>query len=128
MSRLIAGCSCCCGAVDLSRVARGRWGEDRAATHYRRLGYEVLDRNWRCSHGEMDLILRDGDLIVFCEVKTRRTDAYGSGFWAVDHRKQARLRRIAAAWLHANRYQGISIRFDVAAITGVQIEVRTAAF
>jgi len=128
MSRYIARYSCCVGAVDLSRVARGRWGEDRAATHYRRLGYEVLGRNWRCSHGEMDLILRDGDLIVFCEVKTRRTDTYGSGFWAVDHRKQARLRRIAAAWLSANGHRSTSIRFDVAAITGVQIEVRAGAF
>jgi putative endonuclease len=122
------GCFCCIGAADLARVARGRWGEDRAATHYRRLGYEVLARNWRCTHGEMDLILKDGDLIVFCEVKTRRTDAYGSGFWAVDHRKQARLRRIATAWLSANGQRGASIRFDVVAITGVQIEVRAGAF
>jgi putative endonuclease len=73
----------------------------------------------------MDLILRDGDLIVFCEVKTRRTDAYGSGFWAVDHRKQARLRKIATAWLIDHGRRGGPLRFDVAAITGVQIEVRT---
>lgn len=114
----------CIGAVDLSRVARGRWGEDRAATHYRRLGYEVRDRNWRCVHGEMDLIVQRGDLIVFCEVKTRRTDAYGSGFWAVNRTKQIRLRRIGAAWLQMNGQGGLKIRFDVAAITGVRIEVR----
>lgn len=124
---MTAGCSDA-GSADLSRVARGRWGEDLAATYYMRLGYEVLNRNWRCTHGEMDLILRGHEFIVFCEVKTRRTDAYGSGFWAVDDRKQARLRRIAAAWLSANAHRTMSIRFDVAAITGVQIEVRTGAF
>jgi putative endonuclease len=113
---------------DLARVAFGRWGEQRVATHYQRLGYEVLDRNWRCVHGEMDLVLRHGDLIVFCEVKTRRTDAYGSGFWAVDQRKRARLRRIAMEWLRSSACRGNEIRCDVAAVTGVQVEVREAVW
>jgi putative endonuclease len=114
----------CVGAVDLSRVARGRWGEDLAATHYRRHGFEVIGRNWRCEHGEMDLVVQRGDLIVFCEVKTRRTQAYGSGFWAVNRTKQLRLRRIGSAWLRAHPHRSVQVRFDVAAITGVRIEVR----
>jgi putative endonuclease len=114
--------------ADLARVALGNWGERRVASHYQRLGYEVLDRNWRCRHGEMDLVLRCGDVIVFCEVKTRRTDAYGSGFWAVDRRKQARLRRVATEWLRCSALGGHKIRCDVAAVTGVRVEVREAVW
>jgi putative endonuclease len=113
---------------DLARVALGRWGEQRVATHYQRLGFEVLDRNWRCRHGEMDLVMRSGILIVFCEVKTRRNDAYGSGFWAVDQRKQARLRLIAMEWLRSSGLRGFKIRCDVAAVTGVKVEVRESVW
>jgi putative endonuclease len=112
----------------LANQARGRWGERRAATHYQRLGYRVLDRNWRCRDGEIDLVLRRGDTIVFCEVKTRRTAHYGGPAEAVDHRKQTRIRRLAAAWLHAHEVHRVEVRFDVVAITGVDVDVIEAAF
>jgi putative endonuclease len=112
----------------LANQARGRWGERRAATHYQRLGYQVLDRNWRCSLGEIDLVLRRGHTVVFCEVKTRRSAAFGGGAEAVDHRKQTRIRRLAAAWLQAHDIGRVDVRFDVVAITGVEVQVIEAAF
>jgi putative endonuclease len=115
-------------AHSLANQARGRWGERRAAAHYQRLGYHVLDRNWRCPHGEIDLVVRRGDTVVFCEVKTRRTAAYGGPAEAVDHRKQVRIRRLAAAWLHAHEIRRVEVRFDVVAITGVDLDVIEAAF
>ncbi|MEL0040747.1 MAG: YraN family protein, partial [Ilumatobacter sp.] len=60
-----------------STNARGRWGENRAALEYRRAGFEVIDRNWSCRRGEIDLILRRGDLLVFCEVKARARASHG---------------------------------------------------
>jgi putative endonuclease len=116
------------GGGSLANQARGRWGERRAATHYQRLGYRVLDRNWRCRHGEIDLVLGRDDTVVFCEVKTRRTADYGGPAEAVDHRKQMRIRRLAASWLHAHGVRRVEVRFDVVAITGIDVEVIEAAF
>ena len=65
--------------MDKSRVALGRWGEDLVARRYETAGYEVLDRNWRIKGGELDLVLGRHDEIVFCEVKTRSSDCFGSG-------------------------------------------------
>jgi putative endonuclease len=110
-------------APDLSKRALGQWGEDRACAHYRRLGYEVVDRNWRCEHGEIDVVARLGNTIVICEVKTRRSSGFGGAAAAVDQRKQQRLRRLAAAWLSDRRVHGVDVRFDVVAITGVDVEV-----
>lgn len=73
----------------------------------------VVERNYRCTVGEIDLILRRGDLIVFCEVKTRRSEAYGAGAEAVGSLKQNRLRGLAAQWLRDRRPGLCTIRFDV---------------
>ncbi|MGH9134267.1 MAG: YraN family protein [Ilumatobacteraceae bacterium] len=116
------------GTPDLSNRARGQWGEDRACTLYRRLGYEIVDRNWRCEHGEIDVVARSGDTLVFCEVKTRRSDGFGGAAAAVGHRKQSRIRRLAAAWLAERRVHGVDVRFDVVAITGVDVELIEGAF
>ncbi len=95
----------------------GRAGEQAADAFYRNNGYDVIDRNWRCNEGEVDLVVARGDLVVFCEVKTRRSRGYGGPAAAVSHSKQRRLRRVAAAWLSAHRGSGRSrIRFDVAAV------------
>lgn len=113
---------------DQSNRARGRWGEDLAAAHYRRLGYVVLDRNWRSSTGEIDLVVERDGTIVFSEVKARRTDHYGPAASAVGPDKQRRIRTLAIEWLDAHRRPRRGIRFDVVAITGVRVELIEAAF
>lgn len=112
----------------LAHQARGRWGEDLAARHYRRCGFEVISRNWSCHLGELDLVLRRERLIVFCEVKARRRASHGGPLAAVDERKRLRLRRLAAAWLATHGVHGVDVRFDVAAITGVRLEIVESAF
>ncbi len=109
-------------------AALGRWGEDLAAAEYQRRGYAVIDRNWRCPDGEIDLVMRRDDTIVFCEVKTRRSDVFGTASTAVDQRKQVRVRRLGAAWLAAHGERRGDVRFDVAAIDGVHLEIIEAAF
>ena len=113
--------------MDQSRVALGRWGERRVARHYESAGYVVLDQNWSVRGGELDLVMMRGDEIVFCEVKTRSTDRFGSGFEAVDARKQRFLRRTAMSWLDAHDRRG-RLRFDVATVTGPRVEVLESAF
>ena len=115
--------------TDQSKLARGRWGEDLAAAHYERLGYTLLDRNWRSTDGELDLVLeRDGE-IVFSEVKTRRSARYGLPAEAVGPDKQRRIRLLAYEWLRAHDVRGRPpIRFDVVAITGVKLRLYQRAF
>jgi putative endonuclease len=87
----------------------------------------VIDRNWRSPTGEIDLVARRASTIVFCEIKTRASDRYGSPLAAVGWTKQRRLRVLAAEWLATHQIHG-TVRFDVAAITGVQIDVVEGAF
>ena len=110
------------------RQALGAQGEAMAARWYEARGYEVIDRNWRCRNGEIDLVLRQGRTTVFCEVKTRTTDAYGSPAEAVTRTKQLRLRQLASAWIEAHPGRRGPIRFDVAAILAGHIDVIEAAF
>ena len=109
-------------------AARGRWGERLAAIDYRRGGYQVIETNWSCRHGEIDLILTRGELIVFCEVKTRARHSHGGPAAAVDSDKQRRLWRAAEEWIHARRPTIESFRFDVVIITGVVVERLESAF
>ena len=88
----------------------------------------MLARNWRCPHGEVDLVVGLPGLVVFCEVKARATNAFGGAAAAVGPAKQRRVRRVAAAWLSAHRPGRVEVRFDVAALTGGHIEVLIAAF
>ena len=113
---------------DLSKRARGRWGEDLAAAHYRRLGHELLDRNWRSPTGELDLVLLDGSTYVFSEVKARRTDDFGPAAAAVTLAKQEQVRRLADSWLRAAGARDLEVRFDVVAIDGVRLTHYEAAF
>ena len=76
-----------------------RAGEDLAARWYEEHGYEVLERNWRRREGEVDLIVRRGPTVVFCEVKTRSSDRFGTGAESVLPAKQRRIRRLASRWL-----------------------------
>jgi len=86
-------------------------------------------RNWRSRQGEIDLILRKGRDLVFCEVKTRSSSVFGEPFEAVTRTKQSRLRRLAAEWLRtASRREEYDVRFDVASVRGGSVEVLEGAF
>ena len=111
-----------------SHLERGRRGEDLAAAWYARHGFDLVARNWRCPIGEVDLIVKRGGLLVVCEVKARRTDAFGPPAAAVGREKQQRLRRLAAEWLATAGVHGVEVRFDVVAVTGIEVEVIEGAF
>lgn len=113
--------------MDKSRVALGRWGEELVARKYQSDGYEVLDRNWQIKGGELDLVLGRRDEVVFCEVKTRSSDRFGSAVEAVGPRKQQLLRRAALSWLEQHPSGG-RMRFDVASVVAGRVTVITSAF
>ena len=108
------------------------WGEDLVAEWYRKHGYDIVERNWRCRQGEIDIIASRDSVLVICEVKTRATADFGSPALAVDVNKQQRLRRLAAHWLSEHPNNRVAVRFDVAAVIGpketVSLEVIEAAF
>lgn len=107
----------------------GKEGERRVALHYEAMGFRVLERNWRCPSGELDLVLSKGRLVVFCEVKARSSTRWGSPLEAVDRRRVARLRSAAAHYLSLNRRVGDrEVRFDVAGVVGARVELVEGAF
>jgi len=111
------------------RVLLGAFGERVAARRYERAGYQVVDQNWRCREGELDLVLTQGSLMVFCEVKTRSSDRFGAPAEAVDRRKQARIRRLAVRWLAS--WEGVRpqlLRFDVASVRSGRVTILEDAF
>ena len=114
------------------RSERGRVGEEAALRAYRRRGYELVARNWRCPLGELDLVLRRGDLVVVCEVKTRSGAAFGGGYEAVTWSKRRRLRRLAQVFVQRSAFAAADIRFDVASVWigdgGPDVEVFEDAF
>jgi putative endonuclease len=92
----------------------GQAGEDAAAAHLERLGYDVVARNHRTRFGELDLVVFDGETLVFCEVKSRRAGAAVSPWEALGERKREQVRRMAAAWLveAPDRPYAETLRFD----------------
>ena len=98
------------------RKAMGGYGEDLAARHLVATGMVLLDRNWRCPEGELDLVLRDGGVVVVCEVKTRRDASFGTPLEAVTPAKLARLRRLAARWLREHDVRTQDVRLDLVGI------------
>jgi putative endonuclease len=104
--------------------ALGAYGERVAARHLVERGLVVLDRNWRCESGEIDLVLREGEVLVFCEVKTRSGTAYGHPLEAVDPVKTDRLVRLAARWMEEHAVAAADVRFDM---VGVVRSARGAA-
>jgi len=97
----------------------GAYGERLAARYLAEAGLEVLERNWRCAQGEIDIIALDGNCLVVCEVKTRRGSSFGDPVEAVTWRKAARLRRLAACWLveHPGRVEDVAdVRVDVVGV------------
>ena len=98
------------------RQALGAYGEALAARHLVEQGMVLLDRNWRCEAGEIDLVLRDGEVLVVCEVKTRSSTDYGTPHEAVTDIKVARLRRLAARWLADRSVVVRDVRIDLVGI------------
>lgn len=98
------------------RQALGAYGERVAATHLAAQGMVVLDRNWRCDRGELDLVLRDGEVLVACEVKTRSTPWGGSPHEAVDDRKLRRLHDLLWLWSEEHGLRPGQARVDLVAI------------
>ena len=114
--------------MTVGRRRYGRWGEDRAAAWYAERGWDVLDRNWRGANGELDLVLGRDGTVVFCEVKTRSSTAYGAPAEAVDRRKQQRIRTLAVEWLRQHHEPAETLRFDVASVLKGRVDVLEGAF
>ncbi len=111
------------------RKATGQAGEEAAARYLEQQGYTILERNFRLRIGEVDIIARDGEYLVFIEVKTRRSKKFGSPFEAVDVRKQQQIMKVATAYVQGRE---IAVRFDVVAVhlngQTVQVELLKNAF
>jgi putative endonuclease len=114
--------------VTAGRRALGARGEALTARWYEARGYTVVSRNWRCRDGEIDLVLAHGRTLVFCEVKTRSSNAYGTPAEAVTRTKQLRLRRLSMRWLDAHDVAPARVRFDVACVIGNEVDVIESAF
>ncbi len=95
------------------RASLGAYGERVAVRVLTDAGLQVLDRNWRCRAGELDVVAREGAALVFCEVKTRSAEGFGHPVEAVTAVKRRRLRQLARAWLDAHDHHAPDLRFDV---------------
>ncbi|MCW2524683.1 MAG: YraN family protein [Frankiales bacterium] len=96
--------------------ALGQYGERVAARALTDAGFDVIDTNWRCARGEIDIVARDGATLVICEVKTRSSTAFGDPAEAVGSVKARRLRGLGLQWLAEHPGQWETIRFDVVAV------------
>lgn len=103
-----------------AKDALGRAGEERAVAHLVERGYRILDRNWRCRDGEIDIVAEHRDWLVIVEVKTRRGEGFGHPFDAITAKKLTRLHRLAMAWAVAHPELGIRrpVRVDAVAVLG----------
>jgi putative endonuclease len=120
-----------------SRQRAGRLGEEAAVRWYLAHGFGLVARNWRCRAGELDVIVRRGRLVVFCEVKSRSGPRFGAPEEAVTRSQQRRIRAAAAAFLHVMRTdpgwaKPARVRFDVVCVrpgpSGLSVSVVEEAF
>ena len=103
--------------MDLSTRALGDYGERLACRYLLAEGLTIIDRNWRCARGEIDVVAVDGRELVVCEVKTRTSEAFGAPFEAVTWRKQRRLRLLGGLWRDDHPEQAAGpLRIDVISI------------
>jgi len=100
----------------------GQEGESAAEEYLRHKGYRIVARNVRSSVGELDLVAEDGQVLVFVEVKARRTDAFGGAIHAVHQRKQAKLIQLAAQYLARHHLKDRPCRFDVVLLQGTNVK------
>lgn len=98
----------------------GTRGEDAAARYLYKRGYDIIERNWKCTFGEADIIAHDGETVVFVEVKTRSGLEHGFPSEAVDAKKRDRYEKIALAYLSESEDVDVPVRFDVVAIVKIK--------
>ncbi len=103
--------------ADADHLATGRWAEDAAAAYLTGQGLRLLERNFRCRFGEIDLVMADGAVLVFVEVRYRRSDAFGGGLESVGRSKQRKLLAAARYYLARHGGAGVRCRFDVVSVT-----------
>lgn len=107
--------------MSLNRKQLGAIGEEKAATLLLENGYQIIERNWRCPYGELDIVMRDLDTIAIVEVRTRtiygEEDAprnkYGTIYEAIHVKKQQQLKKLAQLYVHQHRLYNVKLRFDV---------------
>lgn len=117
--------------MSLLRKLLGREGEDRAAKFLAKRGYRILERNYRTRSGEIDLIALDRGVVVFVEVKTRTSNAFGAPELAVTPQKQRRMLKAALGYMKYRKLHQVPCRFDVVAISGAagpEVELIQNAF
>ena len=114
------------------RMARARWAEDLVASFYQRDGYEIVARNWHCREGELDIVavLREAQVktIVVVEVRARASNYFGSALESVTPAKQKKLRIATKKFLASQTVSYSAVRFDVASVMGVKVEIVRDAF
>jgi putative endonuclease len=114
------------------RMRTGKRGEDIACAYLKRRGYRIVERNYKCPLGELDIVARDGDAIVFVEVKSRKSEEFGDPQLAVGLEKQKKVSRISLTYLKEKHLYPCNARFDVVAIKmlpdGITIELIQNAF
>ncbi len=102
--------------VTIQRIKLGQIGEEAAVAFLKRQGYHILERNFRNSLGEIDIIAKDDDTVCFIEVKTRKNEAFGSPFESVTANKQRKIIHVALSYLKAKGREESNARFDVVAV------------
>ncbi len=114
------------------RMARARWAEDLVASFYQREGYEIVARNWHCREGELDIVavsqIGGVKTIVVVEVRARASNYFGTPLESVTHAKQKKLRGATKKYLASETCNYSNVRFDVASVLGVKIEIVRDAF
>ena len=103
----------------------GKYGEDRAAEYLERLGYRLVERNWRCAAGEIDIVAKDKDCLVFAEVKTRTRTGFGHPFEAITQSKMLKMRQLVGEWCKANQAPSSQVRLDAISVlvTGGRVHI-----
>ena len=108
--------------------AVGETYERKAAAYLKSLGYEIIEYNFRCRQGEIDIIAKDGEYLVFCEVKYRSGTKAGTPMEAVDYKKQRIISRCELVYITKKRLGEIPCRFDVVSVTDQEIHILKNAF
>ncbi|GAB4298557.1 MAG: YraN family protein [Myxococcota bacterium] len=106
-----------------ARAAKGARGEGKACELLKRLGYKILERNYRLKFGEIDIIAQKDDTICFVEVRSRTDGSFGAPELSVNKRKQSRIIRTAQTYIRKNKIKDMVIRFDIIAVAGEEERV-----